>query len=31
MTGGAIGLAMGVAGVVMSLIFVGQKLLETST
>ncbi len=31
MTGGAIGLAMGIAGVVMSLIFVGQKLIETST
>jgi putative ATP-binding cassette transporter len=31
MTGGAIGLAMGIAGVVMSLLFVGQKLLETST
>lgn len=31
MTGGAIGLAMGVMGVVMSLFFVGQKLLETST
>ena len=31
MTGGAIGLAMGIAGVVMSLFFVGQKLLETST
>jgi ABC-type uncharacterized transport system fused permease/ATPase subunit len=31
MTGGAIGLAMGVMGVVSSLFFVGQKLLETST
>ena len=31
MTGGAIGLAMGIAGVVTSLIFVGQKLLEIST
>ena len=31
MTGGAIGLAMGVMGVVASLFFVGQKLLETST
>ncbi len=31
MTGGAIGLAMGVVGVVMSLFFVGQKLIETST
>ena len=31
MTGGAIGLAMGVMGVVTSLFFVGQKLLETST
>lgn len=31
MTGGAIGLAMGIVGVVMSLIFVGQKLIETST
>lgn len=31
MTGGAIGLAMGVAGVVMSLFFVGQKLIEQST
>ena len=31
MTGGAIGLAMGVVGVVTSLFFVGQKLLETST
>lgn len=30
MTAGAIGLAMGVMGVVMSLFFVGQKLLETS-
>ena len=28
MTGGAIGLAMGIAGVVTSLFFVGQKLLE---
>ena len=31
MTGGAIGLAMGIVGVVMSLLFVGQKLIETST
>ena len=31
MTGGAIGLAMGIAGVVMSLLFVGQKLIETSS
>ncbi len=31
MTGGAIGLAMGIAGVVTSLFFVGQKLLEMST
>ncbi len=31
MTGGAIGLAMGVIGVLTSLFFVGQKLLETST
>ncbi|WP_254016378.1 ABC transporter ATP-binding protein/permease [Mesorhizobium escarrei] len=31
MTGGAIGLAMGIAGVVTSLFFVGQKLLELST
>ncbi|BCH25986.1 ABC transporter ATP-binding protein/permease [Mesorhizobium sp. L-8-3] len=31
MTGGAIGLAMGVFGVAMSLLFVGQKLIETST
>ena len=31
MTGGAIGLAMGVMGVATSLYFVGQKLLETST
>ena len=31
MTGGAIGLAMGIMGVVTSLFFVGQKLLETST
>lgn len=31
MTGGAIGLAMGVMGVATSLFFVGQKLLETST
>lgn len=30
MTGGAIGLAMGVLGVATSLYFVGQKLLETS-
>ena len=31
MTGGAIGLAMGIIGVVTALFFVGQKLLETST
>ena len=31
MTGGAIGLAMGILGVVTSLFFVGQKLIETST
>ncbi|MCX7304628.1 MAG: ABC transporter ATP-binding protein/permease [Hyphomicrobiales bacterium] len=31
MTGGAIGLAMGVMGVVTSLYFVGQKLIEQST
>ena len=31
MTGGAIGLAMGVMGVAASLFFVGQKLIETST
>jgi putative ATP-binding cassette transporter len=31
MTGGAIGLAMGVLSVVTALFFVGQKLLETST
>lgn len=31
MTGGAIGLAMGVMGVTTSLFFVGQKLLEDST
>ncbi|KQZ98487.1 ABC transporter ATP-binding protein [Mesorhizobium sp. Root157] len=31
MTGGAIGLAMGVIAVASSLFFVGQKLLETST
>jgi len=31
MTGGAIGLAMGIMGVVTSLFFVGQKLLELST
>lgn len=31
MTGGAIGLAMGVIGVATSLFFVGQKLIETST
>ncbi|HET7412250.1 MAG TPA: ATP-binding cassette domain-containing protein, partial [Pararhizobium sp.] len=31
MAGGAIGLAMGVMGVVTSLFFVGQKLLEDST
>ncbi|HEV2896503.1 MAG TPA: ABC transporter ATP-binding protein/permease [Pseudaminobacter sp.] len=31
MTGGAIGLAMGIMGVVASLYFVGRKLIETST
>lgn len=31
MTGGAIGLAMGILSVVMSVLFVGQKLLEMST
>jgi putative ATP-binding cassette transporter len=31
MTGGAIGLAMGILGVVTSLYFVGEKLLQTST
>ncbi|SCW86245.1 ABC-type uncharacterized transport system, permease and ATPase components [Rhizobium mongolense subsp. loessense] len=31
MTGGAIGLAMGIAGVVLSLGFVGSKLVETSS
>ncbi len=31
MTGGAIGLAMGVAGVALSLLFVGGKIIETST
>ncbi|MEX2694818.1 ABC transporter ATP-binding protein/permease [Rhizobium mongolense] len=31
MTGGAIGLAMGIAGVVLSLGFVGSKLIETSS
>jgi ABC-type uncharacterized transport system fused permease/ATPase subunit len=31
LTGGAIGLAMGVLGVVTALFFVGQKLLQTST
>ena len=31
MTGGALGLAMGILGVFTSLFFVGQKLLETST
>lgn len=31
MTGGAIGLAMGILGVTMSVLFVGQKLLEIST
>ncbi len=30
MAGGAIGLAMGVAGVILSLLFVGRKILETS-
>lgn len=31
LTGGAIGLAMGVAGVILSLVFVGRKVIETST
>jgi len=31
MTGGAIGLAMGIAGVVLSLLFVGGKIITTST
>lgn len=31
MTGGAIGLAMGIIGVITAVFFVGQKLLETST
>lgn len=31
MTGGAIGLAMGIAGVTLSLFFVGGKIIETST
>lgn len=31
MTGGAIGLSMGILGVLMSIIFVGQKLIEMST
>ncbi len=31
LTGGAIGLAMGIVGVVTSLFFVGQKLIEQST
>lgn len=31
MTGGAIGLAMGIAGVFLSLVFVGSKLIETSS
>ncbi len=31
MTGGALGLAMGIAGVVLSLGFVGSKLIETSS
>ncbi len=31
MTGGAIGLAMGIAGVLLSLGFVGSKVIETST
>ncbi|MCX8280226.1 ABC transporter ATP-binding protein/permease [Phyllobacterium sp. 0TCS1.6C] len=31
MTGGAIGLAMGILGVVMSILFVGQKLVEMSS
>jgi ABC-type uncharacterized transport system fused permease/ATPase subunit len=31
MTGGAIGLAMGILSVVMSVLFVGQKLIEMST
>lgn len=31
MTGGAIGLAIGIAGVVLSFVFVGQKVIATST
>jgi vitamin B12/bleomycin/antimicrobial peptide transport system ATP-binding/permease protein len=31
MTGGAIGLAMGIAGVILSLLFVGGKIVSTST
>ncbi|WP_234804169.1 ABC transporter ATP-binding protein/permease [Ensifer adhaerens] len=31
MTGGAIGLGIGIAGVVLSLVFVGRKLIETSS
>ncbi|MCA1409280.1 ABC transporter ATP-binding protein/permease [Ensifer sp. IC3342] len=31
MTGGAIGLAMGISGVILSLFFVGGKIIETST
>jgi len=31
MTGGAIGLAMGIAGVMLSLLFVGGKIITTST
>lgn len=31
MAGGAIGLAMGIAGVLLSLLFVGGKIMETST
>jgi putative ATP-binding cassette transporter len=31
MTGGAIGLAIGIAGVILSLVFVGRKIIETST
>jgi vitamin B12/bleomycin/antimicrobial peptide transport system ATP-binding/permease protein len=30
MTGGAIGVAMGIAGVVLALVFVGSKIIETS-
>lgn len=31
LTGGAIGLAMGIAGVILSLFFVGGRIIETST